>query len=128
MKNGPYELVIAPDEYPGKKYRGRYCYEHHLVYWQETGKLLKSGQLIHHKNDSKRQNKLSNFEVISRADHTRLHNKGRGKGPIQWECEQCHTLFKRRRNGNTHRFCSRKCIGLYNFPARNSRKVVKVVG
>lgn len=31
MKNGDYILVIAPDWYRGKRYRGKYCYEHHLV-------------------------------------------------------------------------------------------------
>lgn len=34
VKNGPYELVIAPEEYPGKKYRGRYAYEHRVNYWR----------------------------------------------------------------------------------------------
>ena len=37
MKNGDYILVKAPTNYPGKKYRNKYCYEHHLVYWQHYG-------------------------------------------------------------------------------------------
>ena len=31
MKSGNYILIKAPDNYPGKKYRGKYCYEHHYV-------------------------------------------------------------------------------------------------
>lgn len=37
MRCGPYILIIPPPEYPGKKYRGRYAYEHHVVWWENTG-------------------------------------------------------------------------------------------
>jgi len=43
MKNGPYEMVIAPEEYPGRRYRNRYVYEHQLVWWKNTGKLVPKG-------------------------------------------------------------------------------------
>ena len=33
MINGDYILVVAPDDYPGVRYREKYCYEHYLVYW-----------------------------------------------------------------------------------------------
>jgi hypothetical protein len=31
VRNGKYTLVVAPAEYPGMRYRGRYVYEHHLL-------------------------------------------------------------------------------------------------
>lgn len=73
MKNGPYELVIAPPEYPGRKYRGRYVYEHHLVWWKHTGMVVPEGFVIHHKNDRKRDNRFENFELKENAEHSRHH-------------------------------------------------------
>lgn len=77
MRNGPYELVIAPAEYPGKKYRDRYVYEHHLVWWKATGEVpdYQVGN-IHHKNGDKRDNRVENLERISRSRHSVLHAKG----------------------------------------------------
>jgi len=73
MKNGPYELVVAPEDFPGKKYRGRYCYEHTLVYWKEHGVLPASDETIHHKNGDRRDNDPANLELSSRAEHSRSH-------------------------------------------------------
>jgi hypothetical protein len=77
MKNGPYELVIAPEGYPGKRYRDRYCYEHHLVWWQNTGEVPGEAELIHHKNEDKRDNRFENLEKKGWARHTAEHNSER---------------------------------------------------
>ena len=74
MKNGPYILVIAPPNYPGKRYRSRYCYEHHLIWWTETGQLPEDGYLIHHKDHNKHNNDFSNLELISVTQHNQLHH------------------------------------------------------
>lgn len=74
MKNGPYEFVRAPAEYPGKKYRGKYVYEHQLVWWLHTGELIPEGYLIHHKNHNKRDNRFENLEKKKKAEHSREHN------------------------------------------------------
>lgn len=73
MKNGPYELVIAPPEYPGKRYRDRYVYEHQLVWWQSTGQLVPDDCLVHHKNEQKRDNRIDNLELKNRAAHSSEH-------------------------------------------------------
>ena len=45
MINGDYILVVAPPDYPGVKYRGRYCYEHRLVWWKEHNFLPKDDEI-----------------------------------------------------------------------------------
>ena len=75
MKNGPYELVVAPDGYPGKRYRGRYVYEHVLVWWANTGELPSPGKVVHHKNGKQRDNRFRNLELKTRAIHTREHSE-----------------------------------------------------
>jgi len=73
VKNGPYELVVAPIDYPGFKYRGKYCYEHHLVWWRHTGELVLHPFLLHHKNEDKRDNRFENLEKLTRSEHTAQH-------------------------------------------------------
>lgn len=77
MKNGPYELVKAPAEYPGKRYRDRYVYEHHLVWWQHTGQLVPEGFVLHHKDEKKRHNVYPNLELKTVGDHSREHGRSR---------------------------------------------------
>lgn len=78
MKNGPYELVIAPNNYDLKKYRGRYCYEHHLV-WFENKSTIPKGYVIHHKNGNHRDNNIENLELLTIKDHKQWHYNNGGK-------------------------------------------------
>jgi hypothetical protein len=94
MKNGPYELVKAPDEYPGMRYRGRYCYEHHLVYWKKHGVLPEQGQVIHHINGKRRDNCPENLELLEVGEHNAGHSHAR-RGPLK------HGTL----NAYRHRYC-----------------------
>jgi hypothetical protein len=77
MRNGKYTLVIAPSDYPGLRYRGRYIYEHHLVWWHHTGQIVPPGFLLHHKDDDKRRNVFDNLELKERGQHTSDHMAAR---------------------------------------------------
>lgn len=128
MKNGPYELVIAPSEYPGKKYRDRYCYEHHLVLWKERGIVLKDGEIVHHKNGKKRDNRIENLEVLRNEDHARQHGRERPKKMATLRCVGCQEEFVREsRNthlskGSAYTCCSRRCIGRATYLMRMNRE------
>lgn len=93
MKNGSYELVIAPKNYPGKKYRGRYAYEHHIVFWKYKKTIIKNEEIIHHKNNNKRDNRIENLELLTNQDHSKLH--ARGKSQIELCCPICAKTFKK---------------------------------
>ena len=49
--------------------------EHKLIWEQANGKIPK-GFILHHKNRDGRDNRLENLDIISRAEHARLHLKG----------------------------------------------------
>lgn len=130
MKNGPYELVIAPGDYPGRRYRGRYCYEHHLVWWRYTGETIEPGNLIHHINGDRRDNRFENLEKRSWADHTREHTLARGKTMVRFRCPTCGDILIREkrlsalsRSGNKLSFCSQQCVGRFNFRKATPRDI-----
>lgn len=116
MKNGPYVLVVAPPDYPGKRYRGRYCYEHHLVWWEKTGEVPGPGWLVHHKNEVKTDNDYDNLEKKTRASHTSDHAKP--PEVMDVTCFWCGKIFKilsrvfrsrAKEYGHTNFCCSRSC-------------------
>ena len=74
MKNGPYTLIVPPDDYPGKRYRGRYAYEHRVVFWQVHGRLPQRGHVVHHKDEKKRSNDPNNLEEKTVQQHNADHN------------------------------------------------------
>lgn len=100
MKNGPYILLKAPSDYPGKKYRDRYAYEHTIVWWQNTGFVPPAGYIIHHKNENKHDNNFENLELISTSSHTEKHITKKNKF-IALMCALCNEPFlKEKRNFN----------------------------
>lgn len=54
-----------------------YAYEHLLVWVSAGNAPPPPGHLLHHVSEDKTDNRLSNLEQISRADHNRHHNQGR---------------------------------------------------
>jgi hypothetical protein len=75
MRNGDYNLVRAPPAYPGKRYRGKYIYEHHLVWWEHTGQLVPDKHVIHHRDENKRNIVFSNLELKTAVEHSAEHNR-----------------------------------------------------
>lgn len=108
MKNGDYLLIIAPSEYPGKKYRGRYCYEHHYVYWKKTRLIPNKTQMIHHKNENRYDNRFVNLELIYKKDHPQKHPQ-KIKESNMHICAGCGVRFYNRNKNRKVFFHSRKC-------------------
>ena len=118
MKNGDYNLAIAPPDFPGKKYRGKYCSEHVLNYWLANGIVHGPDEIIHHKDENKLNNNPNNLELMKRSDHVRMHVKERGSKLVELKCPGCGKIFVRekrntflQKNGE-YTCCSRKCAGI----------------
>ena len=134
MKNGPYELVVAPDDYPGKRYRGRYCYEHHLVWWREHGSLPASDECLHHVNENRRDNRLSNLRLKLKKKHSSEHTSRRGRRVAQLCCPTCGVELVRAtrlthlaRSKGKLTFCSSRCVGRFNFHTASKQRVAAAV-
>ena len=101
-------------EYPGKRYRGKYAYEHHILYWRQYGLVLSKGSVLHHKNGIKHDNRIENLEILEWSEHTQQH---RIIEEVVFNCSNCgrkHSLkpsiYRKRMKCNEGRvFCSRRC-------------------
>jgi len=104
MRNGDYEMVLADDDYPHALYRGKYCYEHRLVWWRAHGEIP-DGFDVHHINGDKRDNCIKNLRAMSRSEHARLHaleqprpQHEHGTAKRYWQgcrCPECRTANSR---------------------------------
>jgi hypothetical protein len=78
---------------------------------QHLGRQLSRCEHVHHENENKKDNRISNLKVVNISEHIRHHHQ---KHPIEFTCEQCLTVFRPRpgHRGRYPRFCSKKCFGL----------------
>lgn len=121
LKNGKYEFVIAPDKYPGKKYRGRYAYEHHVRWWKHTGITISPGMEIHHINGNHRDNRIDNLLLLSKKEHQKIHSELNRVPKAIVNCARCgkekslkpnNYRFKVK-NGQKYFFCSQSCQAIF---------------
>lgn len=56
-----------------------YAYEHLLVWVSAGNPRPPQGWLLHHANEIKSDNRLKNLELITKAEHNRLHNAQRAR-------------------------------------------------
>ena len=117
MKNGPYILVKAPADFPGKKYRGVYAYEHTVVWWLHTRIIPPEGYQIHHKNECRTDNRFENLEMVFKRTHMKLHMSKKERAITLLICDACKKPFQiqtrnytvKKNQGQEHFYCSRAC-------------------
>lgn len=124
MKNGPYELIVAPEEYPGKKYRGRYAYEHTVNWWINTGSVPSKDYEIHHINGNHRDNNIDNLKLVTSKEHRKIHSDIKRKPKIDYICGYCgngstrsprNYTYNLKNNKSGLLFCSTKCGSRFQF-------------
>lgn len=54
-----------------------YVFEHRKVMADKIGRRLKWNEQVHHKNHNKIDNRISNLELMTCAEHTRLHKNAK---------------------------------------------------
>lgn len=97
-----YVLILRPD-HPNSRKDG-YILEHRFVMSQALGCPLQSGEIVHHKNGDKIDNRLENLQVTTQPAHTesRWQNGKLSEHHIQRsviECPECGTEQSHYANG-----------------------------
>lgn len=115
-------MIQAPEGYEGKTYIGkRYVYEHRYLMEQKLGRLLRPGEVVHHKNEDKLDNRMENIELTTKKIHDHLHAQEKKKAMVRIRCPSCGSEFNRQRRA-THllacrgvalTFCNRSCSGRF---------------
>lgn len=67
-----YVLLHRP-EHPRAHKSRPYVYEHILVAEEKLGRPLQPGELVHHMNHVKDDNRPENLQVLTQGEHMRLH-------------------------------------------------------
>lgn len=90
---------------------------HQVVYRYYCGEIP-TGYEIHHKDKNKSNNDIFNLQILTKAEHQKLHNqKGNvlvRKEEITTTCANCGKIFSTRRRGII-KFCCKKCSDEYHY-------------
>lgn len=49
--------------------------QHQVIVERAIGRLLENDEVVHHKNEIKTDNSLSNLQIMTHGEHTAYHNK-----------------------------------------------------
>lgn len=70
-----YRYIYSP-HHPNKHKTGKgYVAEHRLVMEGIIGRFLTKGEIVHHKNHNKLDNRPSNLKLMTPSEHSKMHRR-----------------------------------------------------
>ena len=120
VKKGDYEYAVVK-EHPNASLFG-YVLHHRVVMENHLGRILNSKEVVHHKNENKKDNRIENLEVVLDRDHNTHHSGSIGRKYVELKCPECKMVFNRPHNvshlttSREQQFtaCSKSCRGKFS--------------
>jgi hypothetical protein len=66
------------------RHKNNYYPEHRLVMEKELGRYLEKDEVVHHKDHNKKNNDISNLELLTKSTHGKLHFMERKEKGIRY--------------------------------------------
>lgn len=119
VSKGDYSYCIVRD-HPNRT-KNDYVLLHRVIVENHLGRLLNTNEIVHHKNENKKDNRIENLELMSASKHSSLHGANVGSKMMELICPECKVYFLRERR-QTHigkkkgkyTCCSSKCRGKFS--------------
>jgi hypothetical protein len=99
-------VYFMDKEHPLGDKKGRVWYHRHVMSIH-LGRWLTPQELVHHVDEDRQNNDLSNLEVTTRSEHGKTHAEERGFVRVFSDCEVCGKTFAHVRPNQ--QFCSHNC-------------------
>lgn len=93
--NGRGYIYILKRDHPYACKPNFYVLEHRLIMEKKLGRYLRPGEIVHHINGIKNDNRLENLVLTTKSDHTKHHSFERWNDPL-WKVSQILRRKKRR--------------------------------
>jgi hypothetical protein len=94
VRASPGSGTITRHGYRQIKMDGKYVFEHRII-WERINGLIPNGMFIHHKDENRLNNDISNLELVTYEDHRRIHSKlyERWNGGWVKRCRRCGVVL-----------------------------------
>jgi len=113
-----YNYCLIGEKHPSCK-STNYVLEHRIIMENYLGRILNSNEVVHHIDHIKKHNDISNLQVMTRKEHSRLHGKT-GRKWVKLKCPECKKLFHREERQSfiskhtEYTCCSKQCRGKFS--------------
>lgn len=99
VSKGDYVYAVVP-EHP-KATKNHYVLMHRVVMENYLGRLLEDNEVVHHIDHNKKNNNISNLELMDKNLHAQMHVREHGKLMMNLICPWCKQEFTQERRA-TH--------------------------
>ena len=122
ISKGDYDYALVP-EHPNATKNG-YVLLHRVIMENHLGRLLNTNEIVHHIDKNKKNNDISNLQLMDRKEHCYHHSIEHGRMWVRLKCPWCKEEFELERNKSFLKkpgkynctCCSTSCRGkLYRF-------------
>jgi len=96
INKGDYDYALVP-EHPNATKNG-YVLMHRIVMENHLGRILSTNEVVHHIDGNRKNNDISNLQLMENADHCRMHALRHGRKAVILRCPQCGKVFEKYRN------------------------------